>query len=156
GCAGPRLGGRGTGLEGTGGHRRRRLRRGLSMTLDLNAARRQTLATSYRKEDVDRLLAGKLLMPPHPEWTLPERVTWQEDPFQDRNWLFQFHMLRWLEPLRRAASRGDDAAFEMWLRWVEDWVTNNPVSNPVTEWAWTDMSDGIRALQFCQAAPMIA
>lgn len=126
------------------------------MSLDLDAARRQTLATSYRQEDVDRLLAGKLLMPPHPEWTLPERATWREDPFQDRNWRFQFHMLRWLEPLRRAASRGDDAAFEMWLSWVEDWVASNPVSDPVTEWAWTDMSDGIRAQQLCQAAPMIA
>lgn len=126
------------------------------MTLDLEAALRQTVATSYRQKDVDRLLAGRLKMAPHPEWALPEEPTWREDPFKDRNWRFQFHMLRWLEPLRRAAAKGDDAAFEMWLRWVQDWVTKNPPKSPKTSWAWTDMSDGIRAQQLCQSAPMIA
>lgn len=126
------------------------------MTLDLEAAIRQTFATSYRQEEVDRLLDGRLQMAPHPEWTLPEDPTWLEDPFEDRNWRFQFHMLRWLEPLRRAAAKGDDAAFAMWLRWVKDWTEKNPPDAPVTPWAWTDMSDGIRAQQFCQAAPMIA
>lgn len=126
------------------------------MSLDLEAAGRQTLATSFRQEEVDRLLAGRLLMPPHPEWALPAEPTWQEDPFEDRNWTFQFHMLRWLEPLRRAAAKGHDEAFGMWLRWVQDWVEKNPPRSPRTPWAWTDMSDGIRAQQLCQAAPMIA
>lgn len=126
------------------------------MTLDLAAALRQTTATSFQQAEVDRLLAGRLRMSPHPEWQLPESPTWQEDPFTDRNWSFQYHMLRWLEPLRRAAAKGDDAAFEMWLRWVQDWVTSNPPENPRTPWAWTDMSDGIRAQQLCSAAPMIA
>lgn len=126
------------------------------MSLDLEVAQRQTFATSFRQEDVDRLLDGRLLMPPHPEWALPERPTWQEDPFEDRNWRFQFHMLRWLDPLRRAAAQGDDAAFEMWLRWTKDWVARNPPEAPVTSWAWTDMSDGIRAQQLCSASTLIA
>ncbi|MCW1805167.1 heparinase II/III family protein [Brachybacterium squillarum] len=126
------------------------------MTLDLGAALRQTTATSYSQDEVDRLLAGRLRMQPHPEWQLPEEPTWREDPFEDRNWRFQFHMLRWLEPLRRAASKGNDAAYRMWLRWVLDWVEKNPPSAPRTDWAWTDMSDGIRVQQLCSAAPMIA
>lgn len=126
------------------------------MSLDLEAALRQTIATSYLQKDVDRLLAGRLKMAPHPAWELPEVPTWREDPFKDRNWRFQFHMLRWLEPLRRAAGKGDDAAFDMWLHWVQDWVAKNPPKSPRTSWAWTDMSDGIRAQQFCQSAPMIA
>jgi hypothetical protein len=95
-------------------------------------------------------------MSPHPRWTLPEQPTWREDPFSDRNWRFQYHMLRWLDPLRRAAEHGDDRAYEMWSRWVHDWVEKNPPSSPRTSWAWTDMSDGIRAQQLCSAATLLA
>ncbi|MFC0675719.1 heparinase II/III domain-containing protein [Brachybacterium hainanense] len=126
------------------------------MSLDLQAAVRQTLSSSVNPKEVEKLLQGRLHMSPHPEWQLPERPTWREDPFEDRNWRFQYHMLRWLEPLRRAAALGDDSAFEMWLRWVQDWVAKNPPSAPTTPWAWTDMSDGIRAQQLCSASPMIA
>ncbi|WP_106507697.1 heparinase II/III domain-containing protein [Brachybacterium timonense] len=126
------------------------------MSLDLDAARRQTLATSFRPEDLDALLKGRLIMPPHEQWTLPEQPTWQEDPFHDRNWCFQYHTLRWLEPVRRAAAKGDDTAYAMWLHWVFDWVEKNPPEAPRSPWAWADMADGIRALHLCQAAPMVA
>lgn len=126
------------------------------MSLDLDAARRQTLITSVNDADVKKLLQGRLHMSPHPEWRLPEEPTWLEDPFEDRNWVFQYHMLRWLEPLRRAAALGNDEAYEMWLRWVEDWVEKNPPESPRTTWAWTDMSDGIRAQQLCSAATLLA
>lgn len=125
------------------------------MSLDAAVALRQTMARSYRQKDVDALLAGKLAMAPHPEWTLPETPTWREDPFHDRNWQFQFHTLRWLEPLRRAAAKGDDAAYEMWLRWVRDWVAQNPPQSPQSRWAWADMADGVRALHLCQAVPVV-
>lgn len=126
------------------------------MTLDLVAAARQNFTASYRQSDVDKLLEGKLQMAPHPAWDLPAEPTWKEDPFKDRNWCFQFHMLRWLEPLRRAAAKGDDAAYEMWLRWVRDWVEKNPPASPRSSWAWVDMSDGIRGQQLCLAAPLVA
>lgn len=126
------------------------------MSLDLRAARRQTLTVGFRAQDVALLKTGRLRMPPHPEWRLPSDPTWQEDPFSDRNWCFQFHMLRWLEPLRRAAAKGDDDAYALWLRWVQDWATKNPHDAPASPWAWTDMSEGIRAQQLCLAAPMVA
>lgn len=126
------------------------------MTLDLEAARRQNFTISFREEEVAALLKGELAMSPHPAWQLPEEPTWKEDPFHDRNWRFQFHMLRWLDPLRRAAAKGDDAAYAMWLRWVRDWVEKNPPSSPRSTWAWVDMSDGIRAQQLCLAAPLVA
>lgn len=95
-------------------------------------------------------------MPPHPEWQLPERPTWLEDPFGDRNWSFQYHMLRWLEPARRAALAGDTTAWAFWLRWVREWVDKNLEGTGTSPWAWTDMSDGIRAELLCFAAPQIA
>lgn len=125
------------------------------MALDFAVADRQTFGSSVNREAVARLLGGELVMSPHPAWRLPETIDWAADPFGDVNWRSQFHMLRWLDPLRRAARAGDDAAFALWLRWARDWVHSNPRSAPAHEWVWSDMVDGIRAIQLCLAAPLL-
>lgn len=126
------------------------------MGLDLQAAERQAFGLAYDPVDVANTLAGRVTLKPHPQWTLPTTLTWRENPFNDRNWAFQFHMLRWLDPLRRAAARDANAeAFEMWCRHMHDWVEKNPPAAPCSPWAWKDMSDGIRAMQFCLAAPLV-
>lgn len=123
--------------------------------LDLWASRRQTFQYSVDTAEVSRLLDHRLTMAPHPEWTIPAEPTWQEDPFEDRNWCFQFHSLRWLEPLRRAAVKRDNAALKMWLHYMQDWTAKNPRGNPASSWAWVDMADGLRAQQLCLAAPLV-
>ena len=125
------------------------------MGLDFAVAERQMFGTTYNKTAVDRLLDGRIIMSPHPEWRLPETIDWAADPFDDVNWQNQYHMLRWLDPLRRAAADGNDAAWEMWLRYVRDWVENNPRSRPATRWVWRDMVEGIRVIQLCLAAPLV-
>ncbi|MEW1978946.1 heparinase II/III family protein [Kocuria palustris] len=97
----------------------------------------------------DELLAGKLTMSPHPTWTLPEDPTWTEDPFSDNNWQFQYHMLRWLDPLRRAGQSGDTRAAEAWEHYARSWIAANPPGDSRSRWAWIDMTDGIRALELC-------
>jgi len=126
-----------------------------AMALDFSVAARQAFGTSVSEPAVRKLLSGRLAMRPHPEWTLPPEIDWAADPFQDVNWRSQYHMLRWLDPLRRAAAKGDDAAFSMWLRYVRDWVRSNPRDDPAHEWVWSDMVDGIRAIQLCLAAPLV-
>lgn len=123
--------------------------------LDLWASRRQTFQVSVDPHEVARLLAHRLTMAPHPAWRLPVEPTWTEDPFEDRNWCFQYHSLRWLEPLRRAAVKRNGAALEMWLHYMQDWTAKNPRGNPASEWAWVDMADGLRAQQLCLAAPLV-
>lgn len=125
------------------------------MALDFSVAARQAFGTSVPQDAVDRLLSGTLAMSPHPAWTLPARINWAADPFKDVNWRSQYHMLRWLDPLRRAAVMGDDAAFEMWIRYARDWVKSNPRERPAHEWVWSDMVDGIRAIQLCLAVPLV-
>lgn len=125
------------------------------MSLDFDAAERQALGGSFRADAVRRLLDGVLLMSPHPEWQLPATIDWAADPFHDVNWRSQFHMLRWLDPVRRAAAAGDDDALAMWIRYVRDWVENNPRHAPAHEWVWSDMVDGIRAINLCLAAPLL-
>src|SRR5699024_9343833 len=97
-----------------------------AMARDFSVAARQAYGTSGPEATVRRLLSGRLVMSPHPEWTLPARINWSADPFDDVNWRSQFHMLRWLDPLRRAAAKGDDEAYAMWIRYVRDWVDSNP------------------------------
>lgn len=126
------------------------------MDLDLAAAARQDLDRNFKANDVDKLLSHTLSMSPHPDWSLPHSVNWLEDPFDDNNWRHQFQMLRWLEPLRRAAAHGNDSAYSMWIHYARDWWENNPSSSPASPYAWRDMVDGIRAVQFCLAAPLIA
>lgn len=125
------------------------------MSLDFSVAARQSFGSSVPEAAVRELLSGTLHMSPHPQWALPAEIDWAADPFQDVNWRSQYHMLRWLEPLRRAAARGDDDAFAMWIRYARDWVRSNPRDNPVHGAVWSDMVDGIRAIQLCLGAPLV-
>jgi hypothetical protein len=96
------------------------------------------------KEVVDALLAGSLTLRPHAEWRLPEKLRWDADPFGELNWQAQFNMLRWLDPLRRQAE-GNDAARNLWLDVVTDWINAN-IDSPQTRWATDGMVAGIRGL----------
>src|SRR5699024_6314579 len=104
------------------------------MSLDFAVSARQMFGTSYLDTAVSKLLDGRLTMTPHPEWKLPETIDWAADPFNDVNWQNQFHMLRWLDPLRRAAADGNDDAYAMWRRYVSDWVKRNPRHDPAHQW----------------------
>src|SRR5699024_7530823 len=125
------------------------------MSLDFAAAERQALGGSYREGAVRQLLSGVLRMSPHPEWQLPAAIDWAADPFRDVNWRSQFHLLRWLDPVRRAGADGDKDAQAMWIRYARDWVSSNPRHAPAHEWVWSDMVDGIRAINLCLAAPLL-
>ena len=125
------------------------------MSLDFAVSARQNFGSTFHAPTVKKLLAGKLTMTPHPEWSLPETIDWAADPFDNVNWQNQYHMLHWLDPLRRAAAQGDDAAYEMWIRYTRDWVQSNPRSAPAHKWVWRDMVEGIRVIQFCLAAPLV-
>lgn len=119
---------------------------------DLDAAARQALGKAFTPGPDDARLVqslrdGRLSLPPHRTWDLPEDPTWEEDPFRDNNWQFQFHMLRWLDPLRRAGQDGDDEAARLWERYARSWIEANPPGQSASPWAWKDMTDGIRALE---------
>lgn len=120
-----------------------------TIELDLKSVARQSFGARYEVTKHDRALAQQikdrqLIMSPHPEWNLPISPTWLEDPFTDNNWQFQFHSLRWLDPLRRQALVGDSQAKELWIHYVRSWLEMNPVGKSPTKWAWIDMGDALR------------
>lgn len=125
------------------------------MSLNFSVAERQAYGYTFSREAVAELLGGSVTISPHPTWELPPAINWRADPFDDNNWRHQYHMLRWLDPLRRAAVSGNADAFTMWIAYVRDWVEKNPSNRPFSPYAWKDMVDGIRALQLCLAAPLV-
>ncbi|MCC3297613.1 heparinase II/III domain-containing protein [Arthrobacter caoxuetaonis] len=100
------------------------------------------------------IMSGRLTMRPHGAWQLPETILWDEDPFAQRNWVFQFHTLRWMEPVRRIALAGDPNARKFWVDTCQSWIAANPPGASKSRYAWGDMVDGIRAMVMTLALPM--
>lgn len=128
--------------------------------LDLGVASRQAFSGTYeRPKHLDAAIArhrdGILRLPPHPDWT-GDYTDWTADPLKDRNWQFQHHTLRWVNPLRWAAMEGDEYARAEWLRVARSWYEANvPAETAVGPFAWKDMADGNRAIQFSLGAPFV-
>lgn len=128
--------------------------------LDVAVSMRQAFAGSYsRPKNLKDALAsyrsGKLLLPPQPVW-VGEPTDWAADPFKDRNWRFQHHTLRWMNPLRWAALDGDEDARVEWLRIARSWGERNiPASKSPSDFAWKDMADGNRSIQLSLGAPLV-
>lgn len=111
--------------------------------------------TSKDKSAASELANRTLVLPPHKPWTMPVELTWSEDPFREPNWVAQFHMLRWLDPLRRQAEAGKAHYIDVWLAIVESWIRHNPPGRGKARYAWADMVEAARALTFCFALPVL-
>lgn len=102
---------------------------------------------AHSAQHARRLMAGELTLPPHPRWT-GDLHDWSADPFGDRNWQFQFHALRWLNPVRWHGLDGDAQARRFWWETVDSWARANiPASRAPSSFAWVDMADGLRAVE---------
>lgn len=130
-------------------------------SLNLDAAQRQgSIGRGYaRTSDQEELLAhlkdGNLILSPHPVWKA-DFTHWTADPFQDRNWRFQFHTLRWINPLLWDALDGSQESSHEWKRIVKSWYESNvPPQRAKDAYAWMDMTDGNRAIQLSIGAPLI-
>lgn len=128
--------------------------------LDLGVSDRQAFGASYEKpkdlqKRLDAYWENKLILPPQPIWQ-GDPTDWTADPFKDRNWRFQHHTLRWLNPLRWAALDGDERARREWVRVVRSWAdVNVPAKSSPSDFAWKDMADGNRAIQLSLGAPLL-
>ncbi|NHU84262.1 hypothetical protein GWK18_01370 [Kocuria sp. JC486] len=126
------------------------------MALDIAAISQQITAPARKNQFSSALLRGELTLRPHPTWSMPKHLTWTEDPFNDKNWIHQLHMLRWMAPLAQAGRAGDVPAAELWLRHATDWARNNPPGRSKCIAAWANMVDGIRATHLVLGVPMIS
>ncbi|MGP5192816.1 heparinase II/III domain-containing protein [Psychrobacter celer] len=72
--------------------------------------------------------------------TLP--ISWLEDPFSDRNWMFQLHAWRMLDAYFKRGTYEDLGYI---AQVINDWVLFE--KNNKNKWLWYDMSTGLRALK---------
>lgn len=111
--------------------------------------------TSQDARKVQELLAGSLALHPNPTWSMPAEITWYENPFKEPNWVAQFHMLRWLDPLRRQAQKGRHELMDLWLSIAESWIEKNPPGRGRANYSWADMIEAARAMTFAFALPVV-
>jgi Heparinase II/III-like protein/Heparinase II/III N-terminus len=103
-----------------------------------------------------RLLAGRLTIRTFSTWTLPHDPRWSEDPFDNDNWIFNFHTLRWADPLRREGLRtGNRQMLDRYVELVRDWVEDNPYQASRSRYAWYDMAVGVRAVTLLCATTVV-
>jgi hypothetical protein len=92
-------------------------------------------------------------LPPLP-LTLP--IDWAADPHRDDNWRVQLNMLRLLDPLIHAhEARVDDRALPQALELGIAWHTFHHDPRRLHDFAWLDMSTGLRALRAAYLAEQI-
>lgn len=111
--------------------------------------------TSLDAQKAAALRAGTLDLPPNRTWNMPADITWYENPFKEPNWVAQFHMMRWIDPLRRQAEKGDTASLDLWLRIAEGWIEKNPPGRGRANYSWADMIEAGRAMTFAFALPVL-
>lgn len=75
-------------------------------------------------------------------YPLPIPINWLEDPFGDRNWMFQLHGWRMLDAYLLRAHFED---LEYVADVINDWVQFEKKHD--SKWLWYDMSTGLRALK---------
>lgn len=133
----------------------------LEQDVDIAVCRRQALGGAFRDRATDQkvvkaLLDGQVDLRPHKTWTMPDTLTWKEDPFSQPNWKAQFHGLRWIDPLRRIAmsdSEHSARAGEEWVRITTSWMERCLFGESPE--AWNDMTTGIRTIVLVVGFPLV-
>lgn len=130
-------------------------------SVDFGVPARQQVGSWWTPSPSDReiaegILRGNLRLEPHPNWVFGSQIEWDADPFNQRNWTFQLHSMKWLDVVRRTAEQSpEDSEFaRFWVHTVFDWSARylNAVDHPV---AWMDMADGMRTIEFVLGAKLV-
>jgi hypothetical protein len=101
----------------------------------------------------DELMAGTLLLSRHRPTRLPRNPTWAENPFQDQNWKFQYHSLRFVWDLFEAWRITRDKDYrDRGLFLLRDWLRDNPPGAGRSDFSWNDHSTAIRTWVLACAA----
>jgi len=81
-------------------------------------------------------------------WPFQLPIDWNADPFKDRNWRYQLHAWRMLDPLLGAWERtGETKYLEDTLHIVFDWHEYHAVRGQKSDYQWYDMAVGLRAMK---------
>ena len=82
-------------------------------------------------------------------WPISLPIKWEEDPFNDRNWMFQLHAWRLIDPIlfKYAKTKNQpllEESIAIILDWYNFYATENDNSDSMS---WDDMATGLRAMK---------
>lgn len=80
-------------------------------------------------------------------WPFKRPLDWGADPFRDRNWAFQLHAWRGIDPILAEFFHTGDKRF-LWeaLAFALDWQRYHQNNKPAA-FSWYDMASGLRAMR---------
>ncbi len=94
----------------------------------------------------EKILKDRLFKPRKDcvDWNIPERINYEDSPFEDNNWIFQLNALRIIDPilLEGIESWGD---LEFCCNHAIDWIDFNDDIGDFKGFRWHDMATGLRA-----------
>ena len=83
-----------------------------------------------------------------PPWPVSLPIAWNADPFGDRNWRFQLHAWRLIDPiLLKYRDTQDKKYLEESIEIINDWYQYHYILRKVSKYQWYDMAAGIRAMK---------
>lgn len=93
------------------------------------------------------LMASRLRFLSYPAVTVPEDLSWDEDPFGDRSWNFELHNMGYVAVLARAYAATEHLPYiERAEALTLDWIGDNSgySMSPPSEFVWNDHTTAIR------------
>ena len=131
--------------------------------MDFEVCTRQEIGNWWVPQRNDEALANEILqgnleLSPHKSCKFEAPFDWNSDPLSQKNWRFQLHCLKWLEPVRRVAlgrshAEGDRSKYaEYWYTVAHSWLEGNLHGDD--RFAWMDMADGLRAIELILGASL--
>ncbi|HVL32716.1 MAG TPA: heparinase II/III family protein [Actinomycetota bacterium] len=116
-----------------------------------------TLDIEVDRKVADELIRHRYSFGNHRTVVLPANLRWSEDPLRDRNWRFQLHTLRWTEHLWHAHQTTlDDRYLARYLFLLRDWLEDNPVRRPPSDFSWEDHAAAFRGMVYACALARIS
>jgi len=83
-------------------------------------------------------------------------LNWNEDPFHDRNWCFQLHAWRMMDPLLLNYLETEDIELlKKCFIIMNDWKYYTFNKKNITDFTWYDMSTGLRTLKLAYFANIV-
>jgi hypothetical protein len=83
-----------------------------------------------------------------PPWPVSLPIAWDVDPFDDRNWRFQLHAWRLIDPmLLKYRDTHDKKYLQESIEIINDWYQYHLMLQKESKYQWYDMAAGIRAMK---------
>ncbi len=81
-------------------------------------------------------------------WPISFPINWSEDPFNDRNWMFQLYSWRLIDAvLLEYDETKHQSLLKESIAIILDWYEFHVVKGKNSVWTWYDMSTGLRAMK---------